>query len=258
MGAADRALAVSLGTCRHFDAHESPPVSTLDVTDFAHSIFAVALPIYAKRSVEETLQTIAEVIHSSVPGFDQVGISTLHKNGEVITRAFKGDLVLRLDEFQYGLGEGPCVDALNGIDIVAAPGLRDERRWGQYVPRAVSLGVRSQLALRLHHGDNTIGSVNLYSTVSDQVTQNAQALASAFATHSAVALDHAEERATLIEALQSRKVIGEAIGILMERYDVNEDRAFAFLVRASSHTNIKLRSVAQELVDERNGRVATP
>jgi len=50
----------------------------------------------------------------------------------------------------------------------------------------------------------------------------------------------------------ARKVIGQAIGILMERYEMNEDRAFAFLVRASSHGNVKLRSVAQELVDQRN------
>ena len=60
----------------------------------------------------------------------------------------------------------------------------------------------------------------------------------------------------LNEALQTRKIIGEAIGILMERHAVNEDRAFAFLVRASSHANIKLRVVAQELVDERNNAQA--
>lgn len=61
----------------------------------------------------------------------------------------------------------------------------------------------------------------------------------------------AQERATLADALEGRRVIGEAVGILMERYEMNEDRAFAFLVRASSHTDTELRAVAQELVDER-------
>jgi AmiR/NasT family two-component response regulator len=54
--------------------------------------------------------------------------------------------------------------------------------------------------------------------------------------------------------LQARKVIGQAIGIVMERYQMNEDRAFSFLVRASSHGNIKLRDIAQELVEQRNTR----
>jgi AmiR/NasT family two-component response regulator len=79
-------------------------------------------------------------------------------------------------------------------------------------------------------------------------------MADLFATHAAIALGHAEERENLNQALQSRKVIGQAIGILMERYQLTEDRAFSFLVRASSHGNIKLRDVAAELVDEANKR----
>jgi AmiR/NasT family two-component response regulator len=79
-----------------------------------------------------------------------------------------------------------------------------------------------------------------------------RALAGLFATHAAIALGHAQERAGLAEGLQTRRVIGQAIGILMTRYEMNEDRAFAFLVRASSHRNIKLRAIAQELVDEAN------
>jgi GAF domain-containing protein len=222
-------------------------------TVFAQSIAAATRSLNRRRSIDETLQTIAEVTRNSVPGFNQVGISTLEKGGKVVTRACIGDLVPALDEIQYGLWEGPCVDTLRGCEVVAAPRLRQEQRWSRYVPEAVAMGVRSQLALRLHLGDgDTIGGINLYSTTCDDVSQNAQALAGLFAAHSAVALGHAQERATLTEALQTRKIIGQAIGILMERYTINEDRAFAFLVRASSHANIKLRVVAQQLVDERN------
>lgn len=228
----------------------------MDVTTaFAQSIAAATRSLNQRRSVDETLQTIAEVTRNSVPGFDQIGISTLHKDGRAITRASFGGLVLRLDEIQYGLWEGPCVDALSGRDVVAAESLHHEQRWPRYVPEAVGLGVRSQLALRLFLGDgDTIGSINMYSTTSDDVSLNAQALAGLFAAHSAVALGHAQERAQLAEGLESRKIIGEAIGILMERYEIDEDRAFAFLVRASNHANIKLRAVAQELVDRANAR----
>ena len=110
------------------------------------------------------------------------------------------------------------------------------------------------MAIKLYLDQDALGGINFYSTISDDVSPNAQALARLFATHAAIALGRAHERRTLNEALQTRKVIGEAIGILMERYEVNEDRAFAFLVRASSHANIKLRAVAQQLVDERNAQ----
>jgi GAF domain-containing protein len=219
---------------------------------FAQSIDEAARTLNRRRSLDETLQTIVEVACNSVPGFDQVGIATLHKNGEVETRAFTGDLVQRLDEIQYGLREGPCSAALQGTDVVSVSSLRDETRWPRYIPQARSAGVRSQMAVKLYLDQGTLGGINFYSTIADDVSNDAQALARLFATHSAIALGHAHERENLNEGLQTRKIIGQAIGILMERYEINEDRAFAFLVRASSHRNIKLRSIAQELVDERN------
>lgn len=233
-------------------------MSTMDVTtDFARVISAATRSLHERRSVDEILRTIASVTCGSVPGFDQVGISTPHRTGHVVTRVFIGDLVLRLEGIQYGLWEGPCVDTMTGADLVTASGLRHEQRWARYVPQAVALGVRSQLALRLRDGDRTIGSINLYSTVSDDVDHYAQALAEVLASHSASALSRAQERAQLTEALHSRTIIGPAIGILMERYDIDEDRAFALLVRTSSRTNVKLRAVAQQILDERNSEQAT-
>jgi GAF domain-containing protein len=220
---------------------------------FVQSIAEAARTLNQPRSLDETLQTLVEVACNSVPGFDQVGIATLHK-GEVQTRAFTGDLVLRLDEIQYDLREGPCSAALQGTDAVSVSSLRDEHRWPRYVPQAQAAGVRSQMAVKLYLDQDAVGGINFYSTISDEVSHDAQALARLFASHAAIALGRAYERETLTEALQTRKVIGEAIGILMERYEMNEDRAFAFLVRASSHANIKLRVVAQTLVDQRNAK----
>jgi GAF domain-containing protein len=186
-----------------------------------------------------------------VPGFDQVGIATLEK-GTIATKAFTGSLVLHLDKIQYGLREGPCSAALQGTEVISMSSLRHEQRWTQYVPQAQAAGVRSQMAVKLHRDQATLGGINFYSTTSDEVSPDAEALGRLFATHAAIALGHAYERESLKEGLRTRKVIGQAIGILMERYQMNEDRAFAFLVRASSHANIKLRAVAQELVDQRN------
>ena len=222
-------------------------------SDIGQAIAAAARSISHSQSLDQTLQAIVQVARESVPGFEQVGISTLTKDGKVETRAASGDLVHQLDKLQYDLGEGPCVETLRKVDLVSAPHLRHDQRWPRYVPAALKLGLRSQLAVRLFLDDKgTLGGLNLYSTASDDVSPEAEAVAELFAAHAAIALGNAREVQNLNEALHSRKVIGQAVGILMERYEMNEERAFAFLVRASSHANIKLRDIAQELVDQRN------
>jgi GAF domain-containing protein len=221
-------------------------------TVFAQSIDEAARTLNRHRSLDETLQTIVEVACNSVPRFDQVGISTVAKGGKIETRAFTGDLVLHLDDLQYGLREGPCSAALQGTDTLSVSSLHIEERWPRYVPQARDAGVRSQMAVKLYLDGDTLGGLNFYSTAADDVTDEAQALGRLFGTHAAIALGHAHERETLTQSVQSRQVIGQAIGIVMERYQLPEDRAFAFLVRASSHRNIKLRNVAQELVNQSN------
>ncbi len=192
---------------------------------------------------------------NSVPDFGHVGISTLDKHGNLRTRASTCDLVKTLDSIQYGLGQGPGLDTLRQSDVhvVTAPDIRHDQRWPRYVPAAVDEGVRSQLAVKLYVDDEgTLGSMNFYSTTSEKIDPDAEQIADLFAAHAAIALDNARERQNLNAALQSRKVIGQAIGIVMERHEMNEERAFDFLVRASSTSNTKLRDIAQALVDQRN------
>jgi GAF domain-containing protein len=202
---------------------------------------------------QDVLQIIAETARTSIPGLDQVGISTMDKNGTFTTRAAAGDLVRELDAIQYDLGEGPCVDTMTNSQVQVVPSLRHEQRWPRYIARAVALGVRSQMAVHLYlDAKGTIGGLNLYSTTGDTIEREAESLAELFAAHAAIALSTASEVENLNQALVSRKVIGQAIGILMERYDITEDRAFAFLVRASSHGNLKLCRIAERLVEEKN------
>ncbi|WP_148571310.1 GAF and ANTAR domain-containing protein [Nocardioides caldifontis] len=223
-------------------------------SDVGQAIALAARTINEPQSLDETLQAITEAATHSVPGFDQVGVSIMRKNGTPETRAFTGDLVPRLDQLQYDLSEGPCVDSLRHSDVIAAPRLRHDQRWPRYIPEAVGLGVKAQLGISLHldHRGTAVAGLNLYSTTSEDLDPEAEAAAKLFATHAAIALGNATQREQLNEALQSRKVIGQALGILMERYDISEDRAFAFLVRASSHGNVKLREVAEALVSERH------
>ena len=219
--------------------------------DIGEAIALAARTIHQTSTLDETLHAIVRAARSSVPGFDHVGISTLDAQGTPTTRASTGELVLELDQLQYDLLEGPCVDALRVSGAVAVPRLRHDQRWPRYVPAAVGLGVQAQLGISLHlDREGVVAGLNLYSTSAEEIDAEAETAARLFATHAAIALGNATQRDQLNQALQTRTVIGQATGILMERYDMEEDRAFAFLVRASSHGNLKLRDVAQTLVDE--------
>ena len=95
-----------------------------------------------------------------------------------------------------------------------------------------------------------MGALNLYSTSQEEIDPDAEHVAELFASHAAIALHQAREVEHLNQAMESRKVIGQALGIVMERYELDETRAFAFLLRASSTSNIKLRDIAAQLVED--------
>jgi GAF domain-containing protein len=224
---------------------------------FGRAIAGAAHSIHDAQGLQQTLQAIAEGACRSIPGFDHAGISSISQPGTEETVAATGALVWELDTLQYNLLEGPSVEAMEKAPgVVAVPDIRHERRWPRYVPDAVQAGLKSQLAVRLClDNGGTLGGLNLYSTISEDIDPDAESLAELFAAHAAIALGSARKQEGLNTALQSRKVIGQALGILMERYDMAEDRAFEFLLRTTSSSNMKLRDVAQELIDQRNDHV---
>jgi len=76
-------------------------------------------------------------------------------------------------------------------------------------------------------------------------------------TDSPTALDVAlEEVEGLRRALETRTMIGQAVGIVMNQRSLSAEDAFAHLVDLSSHSNTKLRDVAASIVTEAEGRTA--
>jgi GAF domain-containing protein len=204
--------------------------------------------INESRTFEDTLDAIVHATRTSLPEFGHVSISLRHRDRTIETKAGTDRLVWELDSVQYDAGEGPCVQAIEEEPVVVVQHLRHDQRWPRYIPAAAAKGVRSQVAVRLFSRGRHMGGLNLYSTDHDEVDANCVETARLFATHAAVVLGHAEQEDQLQEALQSRKVIGQAIGIVMERYRLDADRAFQFLMRASQTSNVKLRDVANEVV----------
>src|SRR3712207_5560630 len=159
-------------------------------------------------------------------------------------------LVRDLDTLQYKLGEGPCVATLRDQHMIVAEELQDDTRWPRYVPRATEAGVRAQLGVQLYTSEETLGGLNFYSTTTSTIHPDAPGSAELFATHAALALDHARHTDQASEAMPTRQLIGQAVGILMERFEITEDRAMLLLVRVATTGQLKLRDVAREVVDQ--------
>ncbi len=223
------------------------PVDSPNLT-LATALARASETINECRTFGETLDAIVHATRTSLPEFPHVSISMRRRDGTFETAAGTDQLVWELDAVQYHLGEGPCVQAVEHEPVVVVDRLREEQRWPGYVAAALERGVRSQVAVRLFASSQHVAGLNLYSVEHEEVDESSAETAQLFASHAAIILGHAQQEDQLNEALASRKVIGQAIGILMERYRIDADRAFQFLVRASSTSNIKLRDVAEEVV----------
>ncbi len=221
--------------------------------DIAASLAESARVINTPQTLEETLDAIVRATLVSVPGFDHVGISTMHRDGSIQTKAATDQVVWELDDLQYAIDEGPCVSAMREGLVVAVPNIRHDQRWPRYVPEAVMrTGLQAQLAVQLYTNERVLGGLNLYSTTSASIDPGAIQSAELFATHAALALARARRESDLNDAIATRQEIGMAIGLTMARYNLDSERAFQYLVRASSTSQIKMRDIAQQIVKTAN------
>ncbi|MCX6396591.1 MAG: GAF and ANTAR domain-containing protein [Propionibacteriales bacterium] len=176
------------------------------------------------------------------------GLSVFRAGGTFETMAPTHPVVSEADQLQYGLQEGPCVEAAWEETTFLSYDLARDPRWPNWGPKAAALGFGSMLAARLSIGDQTIGALNLYATELRDYSPDDRATAVIFASHAAATLVSVRERENLKEAIEGRTVIGQAQGILMSRFDLDADRAFSVLRRFSQTQNIKLRSVAELVI----------
>jgi GAF domain-containing protein len=210
--------------------------------------------INAPLDPESRLGVLVEVARRSMPEIDHVGISVAYRDGHVETKAATSDLVHELDQLQYSLGEGPCLHAIEAEPVVVVQDARHDSRWPRFMKVACERGLRSQLGLRLYLDDHARGGLNLYSVSSDVIDPETEQLAELFATHAALIMGRARSEANLHASLASRTAIEIALGLVMERFGLDQDRAFSYLTRMASTSETKLRDVAQHLVEDANDR----
>lgn len=217
---------------------------------FLQELSAVARSLHNETGTQRTLEMAVIAATSIIDGCDLAGVSIADAHG-VRTHAASDDAVLAMHALQHELREGPAVDALRDHETVYAPDLSSDERWPRWGPRVHDIGVRSVLSYRLFTTKDTLGALDLFSRTDDAFDHDAIDNALALAAHVAVAVAAELNDEHLHLAVTTRTIIGQAQGILMERFNLSADRAFQVLVRVSSHQNIKLHRVASQLVSTR-------
>ncbi|MGW2046506.1 GAF and ANTAR domain-containing protein [Streptomyces sp. NPDC001858] len=220
---------------------------------FAEQLASMARDLLAQDSVEATLQRITASATELVHGCDAAGILMLH-DSKVTTLAPTHQLVIDSDRLQERLGEGPCFDAARsgqGERVFRIADLTGEhQRWPAYAPEARRLGVGSMMGFLLFTDDEDLGALNLYSRRPGAFSEASELAGWLLASHAAVAFSSARTHAQLEQAVATRHVIGEAMGIIMGSHHLTEEEAFDVLRRYSQANNIKLREVARRVCEE--------
>ena len=193
------------------------------------------------------MDTVVAAAVLTVPGAEEASISLTQGRRQVVSAAATSDLPRRFDDLQQETRQGPCMDAMYQHETVRVDDLATDRRWPELARRAGELGVASMLCFQLFVAGDDLGALNLLSRQPRAFTDESERIGLPLASHAAVAVAQAQKVNHLGTALASRDVIGQAKGVLMERYKITADAAFALLARASQDTNRKLHEVAEHL-----------
>ena len=207
-------------------------------------------------SMDSLLQMVADMAKTVMPGNPEASVTLLVKDRPT-TVASTGQLAVELDETQYERGHGPCLHAARTGELTEIPDTRTADRWRDYTRRAVAAGNLSSLSIPLliDEDEQVSGAMNIYAREPHAFDEDSRSVARAFGPYAAVATGnmHAYQSArgmadNLQAALESRAVIDQAKGILIERHKLTADQAFQLLAQASMGANRKLRDVADHLI----------
>ena len=237
----------------------STPDRTIAVDAAFEQLAAIVL---ADHSLHSVLQTVADLTTEVLPGDIEASVTLLVAD-RATTVVHTGQLALDLDETQYCQGDGPCLHAARSGEPVEVTDARSDRRWPDYTERAVERGSLSSMSMPLGTADEIGAALNVYARVAAAFDDESRRVGAKLARFAGVTVAsmHAYESAreladNLQAAMDTRAVIDQAKGILMERHKLTPDQAFQLLAKASMATNRKLRDLAETLVT--TGELAQP
>ncbi|MCV7011163.1 GAF and ANTAR domain-containing protein [Mycolicibacterium madagascariense] len=202
-------------------------------------------------NVDEILYGITTAAVNLIDAVDSCDVLLIEHAEKFRSVATTSPVAAELDGIQHRHGEGPCIDAAVGDTMALSNDLRDDERWPRFATAAVEAGVHSVLSFQLytHQKQPTCrGALNLFSSRPNAFDSDAQAIGAMLATHAAIVLIAQDREAQFQSALASRDAIGQAKGMIMERFRVDAVRAFELLKKLSQDTNTRLVDVAAQIV----------
>ncbi|WP_432503411.1 GAF and ANTAR domain-containing protein [Kineococcus arenarius] len=215
--------------------------------DLVNALADMARELQRQEDPQAVMERIVLAAVALVPGAEDATITRVNGRRHVFSQAASSKRAQRLDELQEQTGQGPCLDTLYTQQTTRVRDLATETRWPLLAEHTAHANVRSMLCFQLFVAGDNLGALNLISARPDAFDDEAEEIGLPFATHAAIALADAEQLVHVRTAMAGRDVIGQAKGILMERYKITADQAFALLTRVSQDSNRKLREIAEEL-----------
>ncbi len=234
---------------------EPPALLSERYQDAVASLSELVRALAEDESVPDTMQSILKLALRSVPGCHGASVTMIDEEGKPGTIAATDEDTYELDRRQNALRDGPCLDAARRQQVNRWNHREAEQRWPEFTEIATEMGLRSYLSAGLGWAGRPLGALNLSSRDSDGFSELDEGILALFTSPAAavivVAGRYAEARdlaAQLEQALRSRAVIDQAIGIVMAESRCDADQAFGTLRRASNNRNMKLRDLATEIV----------
>ena len=198
-------------------------------------------------------ETVARVLEFAVKALncEYAGIILVHDRSRVETVSATNPVVADLDRIQLEVDEGPDLEIISDRHGVLIRDIRMEERWPAWTKEVGSRGIRSMLGTQMYTTKSTIGSINFYDSKPNWFDEVDVDVAHMLGRHAAVALETARSDENLWKAIDARNLIGQAQGLLMERFGMDAAQAFAVLRRYSQTNNMKLHLVAEQLISSR-------
>ncbi|AXK34070.1 ANTAR domain-containing protein [Streptomyces armeniacus] len=220
-------------------------------TELAAVFASMARKLDREATKQQTLQQVVELAPTVVHGADHAGVTVQRRGKRLESPAYSDPRVLEIDRAQFEENQGPSLENVTDEPVLIVPDMLAEQRWPRFARRTAKLGVRSMVTCQLLGERGTLGSLNLYAETPGAFDESAIHAAVIYSAHAALAMSQAALVDSLSAAIESRQTIGEATGLLMERYGVTSPQAFQMLVQASQHMNVKLRHIAAMVVEKR-------
>jgi transcriptional regulator with GAF, ATPase, and Fis domain len=216
----------------------------------ADAFARLAHELHNQTNVEDALERIVESA-VAVVSCDYAGVRMTRKGNQIDATTASHPVAQKADKLQVECHEGPGIAAVADPSTTLVTNTATDTRWPRWAAVTLDLNIGIVLAVRLWTPQSTLGALNLYACSPHWFDSDALAAAEVLGRHASIALSTAKQEESLRQAIDARTLIGQAQGILMERFDLDDQGAFEVLRRYSQNTNTKLNEVARILVRSR-------